>query len=161
MTEDNPYGWQDQDQVFTNSVDGLVYTGKKVLSVGQAPMNIVNIAGAVTFKGLAQDRSFRTVVLDENGYIKADGSSQALGTNLQVILPANALYTVLLDTGAVHASVDHQPAPKPGRGPWDERGIQRQRHRFAAFDLSMAPWRAASGRGDQFDPGAVQRNRGG
>ncbi len=96
MTEDNPYGWQDQDQVFTNSVDGLVYTGKKVLSVGQAPMNIVNIAGAVTFKGLAQDRSFRTVVLDENGYIKADASSQALGTNLGG-MPANALYTVLLD----------------------------------------------------------------
>ena len=100
MTEDNPYGWQDQDQVFTNSVDGLVYTGKKVLSVGQPPMNVVNIAGAVTFKGLAQDRSFRTVVLDENGYIKADASSQALGTNLQVMLPANALYTVLLDLPA-------------------------------------------------------------
>jgi hypothetical protein len=94
MTEDNPYGWAEQDQVFTNN--NVVYNGKKILSLGQPPMNVVNIAGAVTLKGLGQGRSFGVLVLDGNGYKSADGASQVVGADLRVTLPADSLYTVLM-----------------------------------------------------------------
>jgi hypothetical protein len=98
MTEDNPYHWQEQDQVFTNG--GVVYNGKQIISMGQPPMNVVNINGAVTLKGLGQGHSFAVHVLDENGYDRGNGSSQVVGPDLRVTLPANSLYTVVMATPA-------------------------------------------------------------
>ena len=95
MTEDNPYHWQEEDQVFTNN--GVVYNGKKILSLGQAPFNVVNIAGTVTLKGLGEGRTFRAIVLDENGYARGDGVSAVIGADLQVTLPTDSLYTVLVE----------------------------------------------------------------
>jgi hypothetical protein len=94
MTEDNPYHWQEQDQVFTNN--NVVYNGKKILSLGQPPMNVVNIAGSVTLRGLGQGHAFQAKVLDENGYVRGPGASQVFGPDLQVSLPTNSLYMVLL-----------------------------------------------------------------
>ncbi|MCX6902785.1 MAG: hypothetical protein NTW03_04785, partial [Verrucomicrobia bacterium] len=94
MTEDNPYQWQEQDQVFTNN--NLVYTGKQIISMGQPPMNVVNIMGAVTLKGLGQGRSFAVRTLDENGYDRGHGSSQVIGSDLTITLPPNSLYTVVM-----------------------------------------------------------------
>ena len=99
MTEDNPYGWQEQDQVFTNN--NVVYDGKEILSLGQPPMNVVNIAAALTFKGLGQTRTFGAVALDENGYGTGYAASRVVGADLQVTLPANSLYTVLLEPPAI------------------------------------------------------------
>jgi hypothetical protein len=96
MTEDNPYHWQEQDQVFTNN--NVVYAGKKILSMGQPPMNVVNINGAVTLKGLGQGHSFTVHVLDENGYDRSGGSSQVMGPDLKITLPPNSLYTVVMAT---------------------------------------------------------------
>jgi hypothetical protein len=98
MTEDNPYRWQEQDQVFTNN--NVVYNGKQIISMGQPPMNVVNIMGAVTLKGLGQGHSFAVHVLDENGYDRGSGSSQVVGPDLRVTLPANSLYTVVMATPA-------------------------------------------------------------
>ena len=94
MTEDNPYQWQDQDQVFTNN--NVVYNGKQIISLGQPPMNVVNIAGAVTLKGLGQGHSFAVRTLDENGYDRGTGSSQVTGSDLRITLPPNSLYTVVM-----------------------------------------------------------------
>jgi len=94
MTEDNPYGWQERDQVFTNG--GVVYSGKEIISMGQPPMNVVNVAGTVTLKGLGQGRNFAVRVLDENGYDRNPGELQAMGADLRITLPSNSLYTVYL-----------------------------------------------------------------
>jgi len=94
MTEDNPYHWQEQDQVFTNN--NVVYNGKKIVSMGQPPMNVVNIAGTVTLKGLGEGRSAAVRVLDENGYDRNNGISQVIGSDLRVTLPTNSLYTVVM-----------------------------------------------------------------
>ncbi len=91
VTEDNPYHWQEQDQVFTNN--NVVYTGKKIVSMGQPPMNVVNIAGTVTLKGLGQGRSVAVRVLDENGYDRGNGVSQVNVPDLKITLPTNSLYT--------------------------------------------------------------------
>ena len=108
MTEDNPYGWEDQDAVFTNN--SVVYTGKQIVSIGQPPMNVVNIAGAVTLKGLGQGRSFRVLALDENGYASGAASSHVSGADLQVTLPPNSLYTMLVDVGSfVSPALTNQP----------------------------------------------------
>lgn len=94
MTEDNPYHWQEQDQVFTNN--NVVYPGKKIVSMGQPPMNVVNIAATVTLKGLGAGRSVVVRVLDENGYERNNGSSQVIGPDLKITLPTNSLYTVVM-----------------------------------------------------------------
>ena len=94
MSEDNPYHWQEQDQVFTNN--NVVVTGKKIVSMGQPPMNVVNINGAVTLKGMGQGQSRAVRVLDENGYDRGSGSSQIIGSDLKITLPTNSLYTVVL-----------------------------------------------------------------
>src|SRR5208282_1215744 len=72
------------------------YNGKEILSLGQPPMNVVNIAGVVTLKGLGQGPGFAVRVLDENGYDRNGGLSQVTGADLVVTLPTNSLYTVLM-----------------------------------------------------------------
>jgi hypothetical protein len=52
--------------------------------------------GAVTLKGLGQGRSFSVRILDENGYIRGNGTSQVIGSDLNVTLPVNSLYTVVM-----------------------------------------------------------------
>jgi len=94
MTEENPYLWQEQDQIFTNN--NVVYAGKKILSMGQPPMNVVDIMGTVTLKGFGPNTKAVVRVLDENGYDRGAGESQVSGADLRVTLPTDSLYTVVM-----------------------------------------------------------------
>ncbi len=109
-TDCRPYGWTEADQTF--SYGGTSYNGKRIVNMGQPPMNVSDIAAAVQFKGKSGVQC-RAAALDLNGYEKAPLNGTLNGDTYSVPLPADTLYTaVYFDyTNNPPAATLIEPAP--------------------------------------------------
>jgi hypothetical protein len=85
-----PYGWEVQDAQF--EVDKETVSGKRVVSVGGAPWNVVNTDLSLTLKNSSIGKA---VLCTPNGYPVRELDTETGGSGLTVILPPDAMFVHL------------------------------------------------------------------
>jgi hypothetical protein len=91
-TEHRPYGWREQDAIFTEG--STTYTGRQITAMGRAPMNVVDAAVTVRFRNTAATNA-RVAALDLNGYERSVEPGSFDGQDFVVPFPTDTLYAVV------------------------------------------------------------------
>jgi hypothetical protein len=91
-----PYGWRTEDTVFKGNTGDKEYAGRKILSKGGPPWNVVDTDLTVTVE---TDRLTHAYALDANGMKKAEITPEYLISprRIRIRMPEDAMYVVLTE----------------------------------------------------------------
>lgn len=132
-----PTSWSETPASFT--LDNQTVSGFKIENTGKMPWKCANTQVTIRLKNSGINHA---TLLDAAGYVKSDIQVEKSGDEVQIVLPANAMYVILRgttqksDIRKTDSGMKIYPNPSKNRFRVDVRGYHKREYNFEIIGLT-------------------------